>query len=50
MEKELTWKLCWYLFTQALLASVQISFPLLTLKLGHREDGVSGVVVQGPWC
>lgn len=48
MEKELTWKLCWYLFTQALLAWAQISFPLLTLKLGQRKDGVSGVVVGGP--
>lgn len=42
MEKELTWKLCWYLLTHALLAWVQISFPFLTLKLGHREAGVSG--------
>lgn len=42
MEKELTWKLCWYLLTHGLLAWVQISFPFLTLKLGHREAGVSG--------
>lgn len=48
MEKELTWKLCWYLFTQGLLAWVQISFPLFTLKLGQRQDGVSRVVLWGP--
>lgn len=48
MEKELTGKLCWCFFTQALLAWVQISFPLLTLKLGQREDVVSRVLVQGP--
>lgn len=42
MEKELTWKLCWYLLTHGLLAWVQISFPFLTLKLGHRGAGVSG--------
>lgn len=42
MEKELTGKLFWYLFTQGLLAWVQISFPLLTLKLGQRGDSVSG--------
>lgn len=41
MEKELTWKLCWYLLTHGLLAWVQISFPFLTLKLRHREAGIS---------
>lgn len=42
MEKELTWKLCWYLLTHGLVAWVQISFPFLTLKLGHREPGLRG--------
>lgn len=50
MEKELTWKLCWYLLTQALLAWVQISFPLLTLKLGQRKDGLTRVAVRGHQC
>lgn len=38
MEKELTGKLCWYLFTQALPAWAQISLPLFTLKLGREKQ------------
>lgn len=49
MEKELTWKLCWYLLTHGLLAWVQISFPFLTLKLGTEKLGSVGTPTLSFW-